>query len=156
MKYKWKRHLIILKHYKQHTYESCGPACLRMILERYGRDVSEQKLRKLSHCSKDGTDEWGLKKAAEKLGFESITHYNLTFSRLIKKLEKNIPLLVAFREHWQIVIGYDASHILIADPAVDRPFRKIRNKRFKYFWGEFNNWAMEFKPRSKQWLRKHT
>ena len=149
MKYKWRRHLIKLKHYKQHTDESCGPACLRMIVERLGYDVSEEKVRKLSKYSKDGTDEFGLRQAAEKIGFEAITHYNMSFVRLIKKLEKNIPLLVAFRDHWQIVVGYDTKHILITDPAVDRPIKKIRYQRFRCFWGEFNNWGMEFRLRSK-------
>ena len=73
----------------------------------------------------------------------------MSFVKLIKKLEHNIPLLVAFRDHWQIVVGYDPKHIYLIDPAIDRSTKRIRHQRFKYFWGEFNNWAMEFKQRIK-------
>jgi len=145
MKRKIKRHLILMKHYKQHTEYSCGIACLRMLLERFGKNYKESFLRDLTNCNEEGTDITALKRGLKILGFKSSAHYSVSLKQLIKKLNKNIPIMVGFQEHWQIVIGYDKKYIFTIDPAHDRPIKRINKKRFLKLWKTEYNQALEIK-----------
>ena len=144
MKRKIRRHLILLKHYKQHTDYSCGLACLRMLLERLGLEYSEKILRDLTDCVEDGTEYYDLQRVLKMLGLRGYSRYNVSLKQLTQKLNKNIPLMVGFQEHWQIVVGYDKKYILIADPNYNR-IKRINKKRFLKLWKTEYNQTLEIK-----------
>lgn len=144
MKRKIKRHLILLKHYKQHTDYSCGIACLRMLLERFGKYYTEKYLRDLIDCVEDGTEVSDLKRTLKILGFRGYSRYNISLKQLIQKLDKNIPAMVGFGGHWQIVIGYDRKYMFIADPNYNKYIR-ISKKRFLKLWKTEYNQILEIK-----------
>lgn len=53
----------------------CGPASLKMVLGYYGVEKSEAELAKLCGTDPDlGTDDIGIKRAAEGLGFNAEIH----------------------------------------------------------------------------------
>lgn len=128
MKRKIRRHLILLKHYKQHTSYSCGIACIRMLLERFGKDYLEKYLIDLGNCKK-GMDELDIRLTLEKIGFSCKIYNFMSLNDLVYKLNKNVPLMVGFQDHWQIVVGYDKKYILIVDSNYDR-IKRINKKRF--------------------------
>ena len=144
MNRKIKRHLILLKHYKQHTDYSCGLACLRMLLERFGQNYKESFLRELADTDKDGTEVSDLKRILRMLGFRGYSRYSVSLKQLIQKLNRNIPIMVGFGEHWQIIIGYDGKYILIADPNYNRPIR-MNKKRFLKLWKTEYNEILEIR-----------
>ncbi|MDR2120211.1 MAG: hypothetical protein LBP64_04965, partial [Tannerella sp.] len=54
--------------YHQHDAMDCGPACLRMIAQAYGRKYSLEYLRELSNISRRGVNLQGICDAAETVG----------------------------------------------------------------------------------------
>lgn len=60
------------KHYycvKQHDITDCGAACLATISKQYGFKTSITRIREIAGTDKQGTNAYGLIKAAESLGF---------------------------------------------------------------------------------------
>ena len=54
---------------KQHDITDCGAACLATISKQYGLNLSISKIREVAGTDKQGTNAYGLIKAAEQLGF---------------------------------------------------------------------------------------
>lgn len=54
---------------KQHDITDCGAACLATISKQYGLKIPISKIREVAGTDKQGTNAYGLIKAAEKLGF---------------------------------------------------------------------------------------
>lgn len=54
---------------KQHDITDCGAACLATISKQYGLKLSIAKIREIAGTDKQGTNAYGIIKAAEKLGF---------------------------------------------------------------------------------------
>jgi ATP-binding cassette subfamily B protein len=63
---------VLLRKYvciKQHDITDCGAACLATISKQYGFHTSITKIREVAGTDKQGTNAYGVIKAAEKLGF---------------------------------------------------------------------------------------
>ena len=58
-----------MKYYyvKQHDITDCGAACLATISKQYGLNLSISKIRKVAGTDKQGTNAYGMIKAAEQL-----------------------------------------------------------------------------------------
>src|SRR5690625_5742254 len=54
---------------KQHDITDCGAACLATISKQYGLKIPISKIREVAGTDKQGTNAYGLIKAAEKLSF---------------------------------------------------------------------------------------
>lgn len=54
---------------KQHDITDCGAACLATISKQYGLNLSISKIREVAGTDKQGTNAYGMIKAAEQLGF---------------------------------------------------------------------------------------
>ncbi|MDP4277255.1 MAG: peptidase domain-containing ABC transporter [Bacteroidota bacterium] len=112
-----------MKHFpffKQLDSMDCGPTCLRMIANYYGKHYSLQTLRERSALSKSGSHLLGLSEAAESIGFRT-TGVKITLTQLTE--EAPLPCIL----HWKqrhFVVCYDiktskkhGAVIYIADPA---------------------------------------
>jgi len=53
--------------YKQLDAMDCGPSCLRMIAQHYGKRFSLQTLRNKSHITREGVSMLGISDAAKSL-----------------------------------------------------------------------------------------
>lgn len=60
-----------MKYYciKQHDITDCGAACLATVSKQYGLSTSITKIREIAGTDKQGTNVYGVCKAAEQLGF---------------------------------------------------------------------------------------
>ncbi|MBR3294350.1 MAG: hypothetical protein IKI69_08045 [Oscillospiraceae bacterium] len=60
-----------MKYYciKQHDITDCGAACLATIAKQYGLQKSITKIRQIAGTDKQGTNAYGMVKAAGQLGF---------------------------------------------------------------------------------------
>lgn len=60
-----------MKYYcvKQHDITDCGAACLATISKQFGLNLSISKIREIAGTDKQGTNAYGMIKAAEQLGF---------------------------------------------------------------------------------------
>lgn len=63
--------VVTMKYYciKQHDITDCGAACLATISKQYGLATSITKIREVAGTDKQGTNVYGMVKAAEQLGF---------------------------------------------------------------------------------------
>ncbi len=58
--------------FPQHDSMDCGPACLRMVAQRYGRHYTLESLRQKCHISREGVSLLGISEAAEGIGFKTV------------------------------------------------------------------------------------
>jgi ATP-binding cassette subfamily B protein len=56
---------------KQHDITDCGAACLATISKQYGFNTSITRIREVAGTDKQGTNAYGVIKAAEKLGLSA-------------------------------------------------------------------------------------
>ena len=70
-------------HYHQLNMMDCGPACLRMVAQYYGRHYSLETLQKRSFITREGVSMLGLSDAAESIGMRS-TGIRTSVERLTK------------------------------------------------------------------------
>lgn len=96
----------------------CGPACLSMVSEHYGKCYSLEHLRENSFIGRDGVSMLGISKAAEKIGFKTIGG-RITFDKLAEKAP--LPCIVHWnQEHFVVVYEIKKKKkgliISIADP----------------------------------------
>ncbi|MDD4606401.1 MAG: cysteine peptidase family C39 domain-containing protein, partial [Dysgonamonadaceae bacterium] len=67
--------------YTQLDAMDCGPACLSMIAEHYGKRYTLEYLRDNSFIGRDGVSLLGISKAAGKIGFRTVGG-RFTFEKL--------------------------------------------------------------------------
>jgi ABC-type bacteriocin/lantibiotic exporter with double-glycine peptidase domain len=129
----------------------CGPASLKMILNFYGVEKTEQELAELCNTGTVlGTNDQGLKNATESLGFQVEVKNNSTFSDIESWLEKDVPVIVDWFSrgrsdysdsevadgHYSVVVGLDDEYIYIQDPEIGGE-RKIKRDEFMKVWFDF-------------------
>jgi ABC-type bacteriocin/lantibiotic exporter with double-glycine peptidase domain len=113
--------------FRQETDYSCAPACLRMVLAAFGVEKTEEELRHLTGCLFDGTEPFGLVRAAQDLGFRNTRKYNLDFDELKLVLEQGYYPIVEIRtrispdtpylRHAVLVVRVAEGAVSLLDPA---------------------------------------
>ena len=96
---KLKKHNFPFTH--QPDSMDCGPACLSMISEHYGKRYTLEYLRENCFIGNDGVSLLGISKAAEKIGFRTIGG-RITWDKLVEKAP--LPCIVHWnQEHFVVV-----------------------------------------------------
>ncbi len=129
----------------------CGPASLKMVFDYYGFEKSEQEIAKLCGTTDElGTDDQGIKKAAEELGFKVEIKIDSTFEDIQMWLDKKVPVIVNWFTrgrtdyedsevadgHYSVVVGLDDEFIYLQDPEIGK-LRKIEKDDFMKVWFDF-------------------
>lgn len=129
----------------------CGPASLKIVLVYYGVEKSEQELAQLCGTDEDlGTDDQGLKRAAEQLGFTVEIKNESTFEDIEAWLEKGVPVIVNWFTrgrtdyddsavsdgHYSVVTGLDDESISLQDPETGS-LRTLDREDFMTVWFDF-------------------
>ncbi|MDE6003041.1 MAG: peptidase domain-containing ABC transporter, partial [Prevotella sp.] len=100
--------------YKQPDSMMCGVTCLQMICKHYGKVFSLQFLSSICHATTEGVSLLGIKDAANKLGFYTMSG-RLTIERLTKEM---LPCILHWNQNHFVVL-YDIKKgrkFYIADP----------------------------------------
>ena len=131
--------------------DMCGPASLKIVLEYYGINKSEDELAQLCKVKKGlGVDDKSIKSAAEKLGFKAKIKNNSSFRDMENWLKKDVPVMVDWFTkgrtdygdsstadgHYSVVIGLDDEFIYLQDPELGA-MRKIAKNDFMRVWFDF-------------------
>lgn len=126
--------------YKQPDQMDCGPTCLRMIAKHYGRNISLEKLRKLSETTSLGSSLRRIAESAEKIGFRTLG-VKINFLDLQK--EAPLPAIIHWNHtHFVVVYKIKEDKIYVADPA--HGLLKYSKKDFVTYWiGEAANQQTE-------------
>lgn len=117
--------------YRQLDQMDCGPTCLKMITDYFGKDFHLDYLREISFLQKGGASMAGLSQALASLGIESVG-----IKAHINELVSEVPLpAIAHWEgnHFLVVYKVNRKYIFVSDPA----FGKIKytHKEFIEKWG---------------------
>jgi len=81
-------------YYKQSNRMDCGPACLRMVAQHYGRHYRQDFLRDKAFLTREGVSLLGMGDAAEAIGMRS-----LGIRVPFEKLKQAVPLPCI--AHWK-------------------------------------------------------
>lgn len=144
--------LLPIKPFQETLHASmCGPASLKMVLEYYGIERTENDLAKLAGTDPElGTSAEGIKKAAESFCFKVEIQNNSTFEDIQAWLNKKVPLIVNWFTrgridypesdvpdgHLSVVVGLDEEYIYLQDPEIGK-LRKIGRDDFLKVWFDF-------------------
>ena len=130
---------------KQHDITDCGAACLATIAKQNGYKIPISKIREIAGTDKQGTNAFGMIKAAEQLGFSAKAvkgDHKAFFSEFplpcIAHVIVNGNLM-----HYVVIHKITKKQIIIADPG--RGIVKLTPKEF------FGKTARPGKPPEYQW-----
>lgn len=131
----------------------CGVASLKMVLDYFCVEISEKALIELTGATaRKGTSFEGMKKAAQRLGFEFYQKDGAKFSDIRYWLNKKIPPIVDWfsifggyaEGHYSVVVGLDKKFIYLQDPEIGR-LRRMERKDFLRVWFDFEGDFMHSK-----------
>ena len=110
-------------YYSQLDAMDCGPSCLRMIAQYYGRKYSLQTLRERCYITRMGVSMLGISDAAESIGFRTLG-VKTDFEQLSR--ETPLPCILHWNQnHFVVCYGIKKTQkgeykIKISDPARDK------------------------------------
>jgi len=112
----------------------CGPTCIKMIADFYGKSYSLEHLRSKSHFSRNGVSLKGIMTAAESIGFRSISvKIPLNNNTLPSLSNAPLPCIAHWNQnHFLVVYKYSKKYIWVADPASGK--YKLSHNEFKKNW----------------------
>ncbi|NRB52620.1 MAG: peptidase domain-containing ABC transporter [Saprospiraceae bacterium] len=122
--------------YRQLDAMDCGPTCLRMIADHYGRKYTLQYLREHSYLDREGVSLRGIIEAAETIGMTSMA-IKLPFEGESEEdpglLDAPLPLVAHWKQnHFVVVYKANKKNVWIADPAFGRA--KLTTAAFRKAW----------------------
>lgn len=119
---------------RQYDQMDCGPACVRMVAEHYGKRYPLAQLRDSAYLTRQGVSVAGIRTAMESIGL-----YAASFQMTLEQLVVRCPLPAVL--HWDqnhFVVLYNVrqqngrQHFYIADPAFGK--RTLDEGEFKRHW----------------------
>ncbi len=125
--------------YQQLDAMDCGPTCLRMIAQYYGKHYSLETLRQKSDIGPQGVNLLGISYAAESIGFKTLG-VRLSFDKLC---EAPLPCIVHWKQNHFVVL-YDIKKskkhdaiVYVSDP--NSGHIRYNKEEFISSWTNFSN-----------------
>ncbi|WEA03864.1 peptidase domain-containing ABC transporter [Mucilaginibacter sp. SJ] len=125
---------------KQLDTFDCGPTCLQMVSEFYGKKIDLDFLREQCYITREGVSLLGISQAAERIGFRT-----LMVKIGLDSLAEDVPMPVILhwnQEHFVVLykirnkgpkkVGTAGLEFIIADPA--HGLTRIKSEDFLKFW----------------------
>jgi ABC-type bacteriocin/lantibiotic exporter with double-glycine peptidase domain len=134
-----------LQFHKQERAYSCAVACLKMVLEAFGKEIDDSELRRLCNTTELGTFADDIVSCTIELGFNAEKTY-LAIANLKRLLEEDIfPIVYVntyslngiFATHAIIVEEIEDGEVMIIDPLDGR--KTVPLKIFDNLWDACNN-----------------
>ncbi|WP_299155106.1 peptidase domain-containing ABC transporter [uncultured Christiangramia sp.] len=120
--------------YRQLDQMDCGPTCLKIIAEYYGKHFKLNFLREISAQQKGGVTFEGLSRALEKIGIDSVG-IKADFQELIEDIP--LPAIAHWdHNHFLVVYKADRRNVFVSDPAIGR--MKYSHNEFQVRWSGMN------------------
>ncbi len=143
-----KEFILPVRHFEQKAVYSCGAVALRIVLDFFGENWSEEILIEKSKMnSEKGTDAKDIVAAACALGYMVIWRENWTASKVIRELRRGRPFIANLQQshelgegHYVVIIGYtENEEFIISDPALKHGLVRRSMKEFIEHWYELED-----------------
>ena len=126
--------MMAIKFIRQYDEKDCGPTCLAMISQFYGKRVSIPRLREYAKTDKLGTNLYGLVQAGKKIGIELTGVKADSFDDL---KQAQLPVMVHIinqqgYDHYIIIEKIKNNTLYIVDPAKGK--YKLSSTEFGKYW----------------------
>ncbi len=125
--------------YKQRDAMDCGPTCLMMIAEYFGKHYPLPYLRERCHLSREGVSALGICEGAESIGFKTLTA-KVTFDKKMEDgclLNAPLPCVAHWNQnHFIVVHKVTKKAVWIADPGAGK--FKLKRTDFEKSWASDN------------------
>jgi ABC-type bacteriocin/lantibiotic exporter with double-glycine peptidase domain len=128
-----------ITYHKQHRFNTCGPASLRMVLESLGIKKPERELAQILKTNiYQGTLHKNIIKAAWLFDLKYVSFADATIKDLKDLQEKGYHIIVSYRPpedfyHYAVLKAIDSKHIYLYDPWYG-PGTKYELKEFVKRW----------------------
>ncbi len=110
----------------------CGPSCLRMIAEYFGRRYSLESLRQKMYLNREGVSLLDISDAAESIGMHTLA-VKIGFDKIF---DIDLPAVVPWKQnHFVVVYKVTRRKVYVADPAVGKV--TYTHDEFKRNWESF-------------------
>ncbi len=103
-----------LKFVRQHDEMDCGAACLAMMSQAYGRNISLATFRAKVHVTREGASMWSLVRAARATGFE-VAGVQCGIEGIAKL---HLPAIALTKYHYVVVYSVSKTKVIVGDPAI--------------------------------------
>ena len=139
--------------HKQETPYSCVPACVRMVLASFGRELSEAALRVLCDCTPFGTEAINAVDAVRQLGFPDTGKHTLSLDELAVQVRRGLSPIVFVNTlpidgitggHALVVVGIEQTDVAVYDPLHGE--RHLPRATFKSAWTMMHNLTLLIQP----------
>lgn len=122
--------------YHQLGLKDCGPACIKMIAQYFGRSYNIDYLREKSHIIKTGVSMLGISEAAEAIGFKTIG-VKIDVEKLKEVAQSHPAILHWDKNHFVVLYDYKRkwfgkNKFYIADPA--KELLKLTEEELVVHW----------------------
>lgn len=137
----------------------CGPASLKILLEYYGKNFTEEELTKICAASSNyGTDHAQMIEAIKTIGENPLAKDNATIEEIRGQIANQIPVVVGWwsqdEDHYSVVYDIDENNIYLMDPEVEDGRRIMPIHEFLSVWHDFDgpentrieHWMMTITP----------
>lgn len=105
-------------YFRQLNAMDCGPTCLRMVAQYYGKHYNTDGIRQVAGYSKEGVSLLGISIAAEKMGFRT-RGVTITLEQLFR--DAPLPCIIHWdQNHFVVFVSksrWKRGHVTVADPA---------------------------------------
>lgn len=132
--------------HRQETPYSCVPACVRMVLASFGRELSEAALRALCDCTPFGTEALKAVDAVRQLGFPATGKHTLSLDELEAQVRQGLYPIVFVNTlpidgitdgHALVVVGIEQTDVAVYDPLHGE--RHLPRATFASAWAILHN-----------------
>ena len=101
--------------FRQLDQMDCGPTCLRMVAQHFGKSYSIDYLRKRANITREGVSLEGIAEAAESIGLHTLA-VSVDFKTLVDEVP--YPCIAHWRQrHFVVVYKVKKNTVYVADPA---------------------------------------
>lgn len=146
--------------YRQKTWHTCGPACLKMLFAFHDKRIAERRIALEAGTNRStGTPRKAMLRAARTQGFACKMSSNGTWSDIQQCLKSGLPVLINYRDpfdnegHYALVIGMNEKNVVLHDPyngeEFELPVRKLKELWLGYKTRSHHcGWMMTVEPLS--------
>lgn len=145
---------IKMPYFKQESWYTCGPACLRMVLSFFGIARTEAEVMKECDTTELGTTTAKISTAAYKFDLKSSPLKNANLDDIKNDLRKGRPVIVLIDPsylyggisgfgHFIVIVGFSDEEIIYHDPdASEGKYLHINYEVFQNSWKATRCWMI--------------